>query len=931
MPASGKDIYEIRRQWTEGKLKMYKQRRNWTRHEGPDNTFYPVEHLATFSVDRKEAVLTVEDSIRKLKLMDAKGKIWSQEMTLQLTDREIILIDNETQETLENFPLNSIIMATAVINECNYNSVLVFSCKDSSQKNPDMHLFQCDHIPADVISGDLQNAVDYATGKTKKKPKKIPPQVPPHPQRHHPPSAQHHPYPEYPPYQQDMMIPPPPREMAPEPPSEGNVRNKVALYTAAAKQENGQRGVPRVPMPVRSPTGKPSGKDDDSIEMLALRTERDVEILNHCFSDVEYFVAKLQKAADAYNELARRKKNRKSKKKQAGDGVLQARSRPPSEDEYFDVFQKIKFAFNLLAKLKAHIHDPNAPELVHFLFTPLELIIQSCNGPELARTVVSPLLTPQAIELLRNCLASREGELWVSLGPAWTTPKAAWPKDQYVPPFVVPKFRDGWEPPVFNSHPDNAREEIEAAVAANAAAVMRAEEVRKAQIEGEERVFQFPPPSGTSYGDTYFAQHQGQQPPQHQPHSKKPELTPTTDPAVAAFKANVAKHVDRNYEAQALAKTRQPQPVAAAQAPPQQASYYSSHIPTPPQQQPSPSTHASRDREATTAKYDFVARNSKELTIMAGESLEVVDDSRMWWCVRNSSGQTGFVPSTILETSHTSAHASRIPSPPPQSPPPVPQQPAQDPVYHHHVQQRAVSQNTNQTQRDSVYASNIPRQTQQAAPPPPPPPPPPPGVPPPNITYAQAKKPPNRQSSFRRDSDASNDLQQQLRSRQALKKIDADVERAKRTDDLHEELKRRVNQGNKRNFVPRQRTHLSTSLQTHFQTKSPRVDVQRFSKLTVDSLGVLTGAQLFSLTKEELKQVCYEDGSRVYSQLMVQKSRLEDSLNGSAELQAIMQRRKERANSDNYEDSGAFHQPPPDFSPATPPGFNSSGDTSPSW
>jgi epidermal growth factor receptor kinase substrate 8 len=76
--------------------------------------------------------------------------------------------------------------------------------------------------------------------------------------------------------------------------------------------------------------------------------------------------------------------------------------------------------------LKAHIHDPNAPELVHFIFTPLSLIYEASRDPvhagiDLASKAVSPLLTREAKELLLNCLTSKELELWQLLGRNWTT------------------------------------------------------------------------------------------------------------------------------------------------------------------------------------------------------------------------------------------------------------------------------------------------------------------------------------------------------------------------------------------------------------------------------------------------------------------------------------------------------------------------------
>lgn len=187
--------------------------------------------------------------------------------------------------------------------------------------------------------------------------------------------------------------------------------------------------------------------NDETSSVSSDKYERDVNVLNHCFDDIEKFIARLQHAAAASRELERRRRNRKSKKKDPGEGLLTLRTRPPHEKEFIDIFAKFKLSFNLLAKLKAHIHDPNAPELVHFLFTPLALIVEAASDTyyesQLPSRVVNPLLTREAVNLLINCVTSKETELWRSLGDAWTVPRDQWKEDvgSYHPVFL-----DGWSP-----------------------------------------------------------------------------------------------------------------------------------------------------------------------------------------------------------------------------------------------------------------------------------------------------------------------------------------------------------------------------------------------------------------------------------------------------------------------------------------------------
>lgn len=185
----------------------------------------------------------------------------------------------------------------------------------------------------------------------------------------------------------------------------------------------------------RSGGGSGGERDDASSTGSERLYEQDIAILNRCFDDIEKFIARLQHAAAASRELERRRRSRGGggggagggRKAGAGEGMLALRTRPPPERDFVDVLQKFKLSFNLLARLRAHIHDPNAPELVHFLFTPLALIVdaaQDAADGRLAARVVQPLLTRDALNLLANCVTSKETELWHSLGDAWLIPRS---------------------------------------------------------------------------------------------------------------------------------------------------------------------------------------------------------------------------------------------------------------------------------------------------------------------------------------------------------------------------------------------------------------------------------------------------------------------------------------------------------------------------
>ncbi|XP_038294833.1 epidermal growth factor receptor kinase substrate 8 isoform X2 [Canis lupus baileyi] len=761
------------------KQKKKEQRKNYARDSVSsvsDISQYRVEHLTTFVLDRKDAMITVDDGIRKLKLLDAKGKVWTQDMILQVDDRAVSLIDLESKNELENFPLSTIQHCQAVMHSCNYDSVLALVCKEPTQNKPDLHLFQCDEIKANLISEDIESAIsDSKGGKQKRRPEALRMIS-----------------------KADPGIPPPPRAPAPVPPgtvTQVDVRSRVAAWSAWAADQ-GDFEKPRQ-----------YHEQEETPEMMAARIDRDVQILNHILDDIEFFITKLQKAAEAFSELSKRKKSKKGKKKGPGEGVLTLRAKPPPPDEFVDCLQKFKHGFNLLAKLKSHIQNPSATDLVHFLFTPLNMVVQATGGPELASSVLSPLLTKDTIDFLNYTVNNDERQLWISLGETWMKARAEWPKEQFIAPYV-PRFRNGWEPPMLNFMGAPMEQDFYqlAESVANVAEHQRKQETKR--LSTESSVSEYPPADGYAFNNMY---------------TRGPQLD--QGEAAVAFKPTPNRHMDRNYD--------------------------------PLKGQP---------KKYAKSKYDFVARNNSELSVLKDDILEILDDRKQWWKVRNASGDSGFVPNNILDIVR----------------PPESGLGRADPPYTHTIQKQRME-----------YG---PRPTDTPSAPSPPPTPAPVPVPLPPSTPAPVSVPKVPANVTRQNSSSSDSGGSIVRDNQRHKQLPVD-RRKSQMEEVQDELIHRLTIGRsaaqKKFHVPRQNvpvvniTYDSTpeDVKTWLQSKG-------FSPVTVNSLGVLNGAQLFSLNKDELKTVCPE-GSRVFSQITVQKAALEDN-SGSSELQEIMRRRQEK-------------------------------------
>uniref|UniRef100_A0A3P9BHE5 PTB domain-containing protein n=1 Tax=Maylandia zebra TaxID=106582 RepID=A0A3P9BHE5_9CICH len=120
-------------------------------------------HLFTCEIDGQE-VKTVDDCVAKLKNLDAKGRLWHQEMIMEVQGPYLLLNDIETKTELDLVPLSCIVQIKAVLDSCDFNSLLAITVQERSKRNRQCFMFQCEETGADLIKSDLDKAVQRGGG-----------------------------------------------------------------------------------------------------------------------------------------------------------------------------------------------------------------------------------------------------------------------------------------------------------------------------------------------------------------------------------------------------------------------------------------------------------------------------------------------------------------------------------------------------------------------------------------------------------------------------------------------------------------------------------------------------------------------------------------------------------------------------------------------
>ncbi|KAM9813483.1 epidermal growth factor receptor kinase substrate 8-like protein 3 [Neosynchiropus ocellatus] len=119
---------------------------------------YKVEHLFSCELDGVK-LRNTSDCVERLEALDRMGKVWGQDMMLEVSGVNLLLTDFETKEELESIALGAIVNITAALDSSRFRSLLTVSAKAAGRNRTSVYIFQCENVGADHIQMELSHAL----------------------------------------------------------------------------------------------------------------------------------------------------------------------------------------------------------------------------------------------------------------------------------------------------------------------------------------------------------------------------------------------------------------------------------------------------------------------------------------------------------------------------------------------------------------------------------------------------------------------------------------------------------------------------------------------------------------------------------------------------------------------------------------------------
>ncbi|XP_047438109.1 epidermal growth factor receptor kinase substrate 8-like protein 3 [Mugil cephalus] len=139
---------------------IYMQRKEYASsiNKSMDRLQYRVEHLFSCDLDGKE-LANISDCVERLKLLEETGRVWGQNMLLEVRGTNLLLKDIESQEELESIALSDIRELHTVTDIQVFNSLLVISFQSRRRNATTVLMFQCENIKAEYVEKDLRRVI----------------------------------------------------------------------------------------------------------------------------------------------------------------------------------------------------------------------------------------------------------------------------------------------------------------------------------------------------------------------------------------------------------------------------------------------------------------------------------------------------------------------------------------------------------------------------------------------------------------------------------------------------------------------------------------------------------------------------------------------------------------------------------------------------